>query len=109
MRRRCAWSRSSVGRARGPVELVACPELAGLSVLAPARTRVRAGARTLKPASSGHATSSTGPLALPTELLDQAQRRLMVASAVLAVVIAAVVAGDFALGYALGRAEPPCG
>jgi hypothetical protein len=61
----------------------------------------------LKPASSGQASSSSGPL--PPEVLDQAQRRLMLVSAALAVVIAVVVASDFGLVYALGWAAPHCG
>ncbi len=73
------------------------------------RTRIGRGTeeRTLKPASSARGSSTA--FALPTPLLAEAQRRLMLASAFFAVSIAVVVASDFALVYALGWAAPRCG
>jgi serine/threonine-protein kinase len=64
--------------------------------------------RTLNPASSARG-SSTGAFPLPTPLVAEAQRRLMLASAFFAVATAVVVASDFALVYALGWAAPRCG
>jgi serine/threonine-protein kinase len=74
------------------------------------RTRMPRGiqARTVEPASSPD-SDADGVAVLPTSILDQAQRRLMVVSAVFAVVTAVVVASDFALVYALGWGAPPCG